>query len=110
LAIADVFALPSFSENFGIAAVEALLAGLPCVARLGVTHDPQTVAQGLERILENDDMRHEMGKRALRFAEREYSTRVMAERLIILYEEVCDPKRSRSFELSRPDHRPHPYI
>jgi glycosyltransferase involved in cell wall biosynthesis len=36
LAIADVFVLPSFSENFGIAAVEAMLAGLPCVLGQGV--------------------------------------------------------------------------
>ena len=33
---ADIFVLPSFSENFGIAAVEAMLAGLPCVLGEGV--------------------------------------------------------------------------
>jgi glycosyltransferase involved in cell wall biosynthesis len=124
-ATADVFALPSFSENFGIAAVEALLAGLPCVvgqgvaiakeiasagAGLVVTPDPPAVAQGLERILKNDGTRQEMGQRALGLAEREYSTRVMAERLIMLYEEVCDKRRSKSLELPRTDHRPHSYI
>ena len=35
LAAADVFVLPSFSENFGLAAVEALAAGLPCVLGRG---------------------------------------------------------------------------
>jgi glycosyltransferase involved in cell wall biosynthesis len=110
LATADVFALPSFSENFGIAAVEALLAGLPCVlgqgvaiaseiasagAGLAVTPDPRAIAEALERILGDDNTRHEMGRRGLAFAGREYSTRVMAERLIMLYEEVCNKRRSR---------------
>jgi glycosyltransferase involved in cell wall biosynthesis len=104
LAAADVFALPSFSENFGIAAAEAMLAGLPSVlgegvaiatevacagAGLAVTPDPHAIAEALERILGNDDVRHEMGRRGLGLAEREYSTRAMAERLIMLYEEVC---------------------
>lgn len=104
MAAADVFALPSFSENFGIAAVEAMLAGLPCVlgqgvaiatevARAGaglvVAPNPRAIAIALEQILGNDGTRHEMGKRGRCLAEREYSTRVMAERLVSLYGKVC---------------------
>jgi glycosyltransferase involved in cell wall biosynthesis len=118
-AAADVFALPSLSENFGIAAVEAMLAGLPCIlgqgvaiateialagAGLAVTPDPQAIAGALEKILGNDDARHQMGQRAFGFAEREYSTGAMAERLIALYDEVCARRRSRPRELPRPDH------
>jgi glycosyltransferase involved in cell wall biosynthesis len=110
LATADVFVLPSFSENFGIAAVEAMLAGLPCVlgqgvaiatevacagAGLIVTPDPPAIAEALERTLGNDNARHEMGQRGLSFAEREYSTGAAAARLIALYEEVCGKRRSR---------------
>jgi len=104
MAAADVFVLPSFSENFGIAAVEAMLAGLPCVlgegvaiaaqtasagAGLAVAPDPHAIADAIERVLGNDDMRHEMGRQALAFAEREYSTRAMAGRLVALYEGAC---------------------
>jgi glycosyltransferase involved in cell wall biosynthesis len=109
LATADVFVLPSFSENFGIAVVEAMLAGVPCVVGQGVaiateiacagggmivTPDPPGIAQALERILGNENSRHEMGQRALRFAEREYSTGAATARLIALYEEVCGRKQT----------------
>ena len=102
-AAADVFVLPSVSENFGIAAVEALLAGLPVILGQGVAiaHEvfeagaglvvpplPNDIARALERLLTDEPWRREMGRRARAFAEREYSTETMASRLIDLYEEI----------------------
>jgi glycosyltransferase involved in cell wall biosynthesis len=99
-----VFVLPSFSENFGIAAVEALLAGVPCVlgegvavakaieqASAGITVRPEApaVAQALEHVLGSDPaLAHAMGLRARQLAESEFSTAVMAQRLTALYEDV----------------------
>lgn len=45
-AAAELFVLPSFSENFGIAAVEALSAGLPCILGEGVAVASRVVAAG----------------------------------------------------------------
>jgi len=104
LAAADVFALPSFMENFGIAAVEALLAGVPCVlgegvaiaaaieqagAGIRVRPEAPAVAQALERVIGADPaVARAMGLRAKALAETEFSTAAMAQRLIALYEEV----------------------
>ena len=106
-AVADVFVLPSFSENFGTAAAEALLAELPCVlgqgvaiasdvqeagAGLVVAPEPRAIAEALEQILIEDTLRREMGVRGKAFAEREYSMPVMARRLVALYEEIRSPR------------------
>src|SRR5262249_34765596 len=108
LAAADVFVLPSFSENFGIAAVEALLAGVPCVlsedvaiartiegagAGMAVRPEPAAVALALARILElgptpHQGVAHAMGQRARQLAQEDFSASVMARRLIALYEDV----------------------
>jgi glycosyltransferase involved in cell wall biosynthesis len=100
---ASVFALPSFSENLGIAAIEAMLAGLPCVlgrgvavadeamsanAGLAVSPDPAAMARALEELLGDADLRHEMAKQARALADRSYSLDGMTERLIDLYREV----------------------
>jgi glycosyltransferase involved in cell wall biosynthesis len=105
---ADVFVLPSFSENFGIAAAEAMLAGLPCVLAEGVgiakevseagaglitAADPTSVAKALGRLLEDANFRHDVGRRATVFARREYSTSKMAERLLALYEDAISVRR-----------------
>ena len=104
LAAAEVFVLPSFSENFGIAVAEALLGGLPCVlsegigiapeakaagAALVVRPHPDDIARAITTLLKDDARRRDMAVNAKRFAEREYSTAVMAERLIALYREVA---------------------
>lgn len=99
-AAASVFVLPSLSENFGMAAAEAMLAGLPCVlgeavaiakeselagASLTVTPDSVSIAEALTKIISSKQMRQEMGRRAYQFAQNEYSVQAMADRLIALY-------------------------
>ena len=100
LATADVFALPSLSENFGIAVVEAMLAGLPCIlghgvgiaaqareagACLVVAPEPDAIAAALAQSLDDDTGRRRMGERGRALAQREYSTATMAARLMDLY-------------------------
>jgi glycosyltransferase involved in cell wall biosynthesis len=102
-AAADIFVLPSYSENFGIAAAEALAAGLPCVlgegvaiakdvmeanAGITVTAEPASIAQGLRRIIADHESRTGMSANASRLAHERYSAKAMGKGLKRLYEQI----------------------
>lgn len=103
LSEADIFVLPSHSENFGIAVVEALLAGLPCVVGRGVAiaetvadggaglvtdSDPFSIADTMFRLIQDQAMRQQMGNAARVLAQENYSSTIMAERLEHLYRRI----------------------
>ncbi|MDP3620184.1 MAG: glycosyltransferase [Ramlibacter sp.] len=97
---AELFVLPSFSENFGIAAAEALMAGIPCILASGVAIAKETAEAGaglcvapivasisgaLEQLLGDQRMRAEMSVRAVAFAQARYSAETMGRELTQLY-------------------------
>lgn len=107
-AAAEVFVLPSYSENFGIAVAEAMAAGLPCVLGEGVAiaeqaqksgaatvidPSPKAIALALNDLLGDDAQRLAMGVRARDLAQREFSTQSMTDNLLALYERVATNKR-----------------
>jgi glycosyltransferase involved in cell wall biosynthesis len=100
---ASLFVLPSYSENFGIAAAEAMSAGLACVLSRGVALaeqagkaeaaivvdiDPQDIASAIGVLPEDDALRIRMGKQAKNYAERQYSAESMGQGLQKLYDGV----------------------
>jgi glycosyltransferase involved in cell wall biosynthesis len=101
---ADLFVLPSYSENFGMAPVEAMGFGLPVVltdqvgihkevseARAGLVTpvSSEAIASALLLVLGNDGLRPEMGCNARRLAAERYSVEAVASRLRQLYYELC---------------------
>jgi glycosyltransferase involved in cell wall biosynthesis len=101
---ADLFVLPSYSENFGMAPVEAMGFGLPVVltdqvgihtevsgARAGVVTrvSSEAIASAIAILLRNEEMRSEMGRNASRLAASRYSVEAVAGSLIDLYEGLC---------------------
>ncbi len=102
-ASAQVFVLPSFSENFGIAAAEALMAGLPCVLSSGVAiadavsqagagtivdMNPESISQALVEIMTNEKGRIAKGASAKRLATEQFSVDAMGANLVRLYSTI----------------------
>jgi glycosyltransferase involved in cell wall biosynthesis len=100
---AGIFALPSFSENFGIAAAEAMQAGKACLFTAGVAvgawaarvgaavasgESSAELAVALAGMIDDPTGRLELGCRAAAFAADELSSEVMGQRLVKLYREL----------------------
>ena len=103
LAAADVFALPSQSENFGIALLEAMASGKACVsspevalaedvrdtgAVSVVNRDPMKWTAELKRLLAGPAARSTLGHRAREIANERYSLTGMGEGLKALYRRI----------------------
>jgi glycosyltransferase involved in cell wall biosynthesis len=102
-ATATAFVLPSYSENFGLAVAEALAAGLPCIVsrEVAISQDIETseagivvgtsaesIATGIERLLDREDGYSTMSSAARALALNAFSLEAMGERLETLYRDI----------------------
>jgi glycosyltransferase involved in cell wall biosynthesis len=99
-AAADAFALPSYSEGFSMAILEALACSLPCLittschfpelesAGGAIVVEPRTpdVTQGLRELLERTDLqRKQLGEIGRRLVESQYTWGQQARQLESVY-------------------------
>jgi glycosyltransferase involved in cell wall biosynthesis len=104
LAAADGFVLPSYSENFAIAVVEAMAVGCPVVisdhvgihpdvttARAGIVTpcDAQTLSHALTVLAGDAEMRARMGSNGQTLARTHFSLEAVTNSLLRLYANIC---------------------
>ncbi len=97
----DLFVLPTYGENFGMAIAEALACGLPVITTKGAPwHGLQTYNAGwwidigaaplaealTEAMRLSDDERKQMGLNGRKLVEENYSIEIVAKQMIRLYE------------------------
>lgn len=115
---AEVVVVPSHYESFGMVALEAMACGTPVVASQvgglaflvqdGITgftvpvDDPQALCEDLAALIEDPELRREMGRKAAEFA-REYGWEKIAARIVELYEEVLGRRDGRDPTGNEPD-------
>jgi glycosyltransferase involved in cell wall biosynthesis len=102
LSDADVFVLPSFSENFGLAAVEAMAVGCPVIVGRGVNIAPQVQAYGagwvvsteaeplasaIAEALHNPEACRTAGKAGQQLVADQYDGEAVAREMLKAYEE-----------------------
>jgi len=113
MAAASVFALPSYSENFGIALVEAMATGLPCLMsdQVGIAVDAKEydagmvtpceigpLASAMRRLLDDPELRDRLGANARRLVEDRFSVDAMTDKLVELYDTVLSRQGDRRQE------------
>lgn len=100
---ADVFILPSMTENFGIAVVEAAASGIPLLisdqvniasvfgredAAIIVAPQLATVTEGLRQLISHPELAKAMATRARRIVERQFSWDSIGDDLASTYESL----------------------
>ncbi len=107
---ADVVVMPSHYESFGMVALEAMACGTPVVAsQVGglaflvkdeqtgyviPSDDPDILADRLDALLENPDLREKLGKQAAAYA-LGYDWSIIAGQVADLYRQVIDQQIQR---------------
>ena len=109
---ADLFVLPTYSENFGIVVAEALASGVPVITTKGAPWEQliktnsgwwidigvEPLVQTLEKALQMpDDVLKKMGQNGRKLVEEKYCIEVVAKQMLELYKWILDEGEKPKF-------------
>lgn len=107
---AELFAHPSFDENFGMSIVEAMAAGLPVLVSDGVDLHGEIaesgagcvvplevgkVAEGLRRLLGAPEAARKMGQRGRRLARERFGLRLVGDGMVRAYRRILETRKNK---------------
>jgi glycosyltransferase involved in cell wall biosynthesis len=113
---ADLFVLTSYSENFGVAVLEALAAGIPVLITPGVAlasmveqhklgyvpqQDVSAIANALDNFMNSPQLAKQMGDRARQFVLEKYTWDKIAGQMIDSYRKILN-KDTRYASTAKP--------
>lgn len=99
----EIFALPSYSENFGLSVVEAMACGTPAVisnkvgiykeleenrAGLIVETDPESLLEGIQTLLDDEALRIKIAENGKKFVKEYFDIEKIAGSVIEIYRKV----------------------
>ncbi|WP_126425451.1 glycosyltransferase family 4 protein [Brevibacillus marinus] len=106
---ADLFVLPSILDNLPYAVMEAQIAGKPVVATqaggipemvlhgetglLSPVGDTEALYRNLQRLLDDDLLRQNLGQRAREWGQKQWSLQTMTKRILEVYDHVLQRRR-----------------
>lgn len=100
----DILALPSYAETFGMSLIEAMGNGIPVISTFsgGVPYvvknnfcgflneqgDIQALKTSLEKMVNNKDLRIEMGRNAWEHCQKNFSGEIILNQILSMYREI----------------------
>lgn len=100
---AEIFILSSYSENFGMAVIEAMACGTPIVIsdKVGISREieennagivvktnPESIYAGIKNLLDNYDLKKQIAENGKKMVKKYYDVNKVADKMIKMYEET----------------------